>query len=176
MLSAIEALCAETHNYFETDKVVGDYKIENGNITLPFLSDKQFFRIVGSKFNDSVYIYLEGGFIVKNAKWLELETSDMDWNDIREQYWGDLAGQELIDEEFHGAIWPMNMPRAFIKLAKQVKEYNESDMAKPTPYISESFGGYSYSKGIGSTGNADNSWQKVFGSQLRRWRKAANIC
>ena len=57
MINTIESLCAEVHNYFETSKEINDYTIENGIISLPFLVPGQFFRIVGSKFNDGVYIY-----------------------------------------------------------------------------------------------------------------------
>ena len=33
----------------------GEFKIENGSINLPFLLENQYFRIVGSVFNDGVY-------------------------------------------------------------------------------------------------------------------------
>ena len=33
----------------------GEFKIENGSINLPFLFENQYFRIVGSVFNDGVY-------------------------------------------------------------------------------------------------------------------------
>jgi hypothetical protein len=35
----------------------GEFKIENGSISLPFLLDGQYFRIVGSVLNDGVYKY-----------------------------------------------------------------------------------------------------------------------
>lgn len=35
----------------------GEFKIENGSISLPFLLDGQYFRIVGSVFNDGVHQY-----------------------------------------------------------------------------------------------------------------------
>lgn len=35
----------------------GTFKIEKGNIELPFLFEGQYFRIVGSVFNDGVYQY-----------------------------------------------------------------------------------------------------------------------
>ena len=35
----------------------GEFKIENGSIELPFLLDGQYFRIVGSVFNDGVHQY-----------------------------------------------------------------------------------------------------------------------
>lgn len=44
-------------NYFVAENRLGNYKIENGSISLPFLSEGQYFRIIGSIFNDGVYQY-----------------------------------------------------------------------------------------------------------------------
>ena len=176
MLTTIEALCAETHNWFTDKPVIDDWKIEGGSLALPFLSVGQFFRIVGSKFNDGIYIMGPDGKVAHDIDWKLPFEEGHTWDPIPTVIWKEVEGFTLADEEFHGGIWPMSIPKSFIQLAEEIKTYNDSDMAKPTPYISESFGGYSYSKGVGSTGNADNSWQKVFGTKLKRWRKAANIC
>ena len=51
-------LCKELKNWFETDKVFGVFTIENGSIDLSkFVQDGQYFRIIGSVFNDGVYEY-----------------------------------------------------------------------------------------------------------------------
>ena len=71
----------------------------------------------------------------------------------------------LTDETFVGEVWAMAIPPALIALADEIKAYNESDLAKPTAYTSESFGGYSYSR------EGSNDWQSVFGRKLNRWRK-----
>lgn len=171
MIETIEQICAETHNYFESDKVIADYTIENGVISLPFLSAGQFFRIVGSKFNDGVYIYADN-FIVRDASWDDVMNDNENWHDIANETWGNLKHNELIDESFHGAIWPMCIPRAFIELAKEINEYNKSDAAKVSPYTNESISGhYSYTKASAT----DNAWQNVFMPKLRRYRKAANV-
>lgn len=60
MLSIIDAMCAYCNNYFESEKISGHYAIENGNISLPFIYGNQYYRIIGSKFNDGVYINSEG--------------------------------------------------------------------------------------------------------------------
>ena len=39
----------------------GEFKVENGSINLPFLLENQYFRIVGSVFNDGVYQYPVNG-------------------------------------------------------------------------------------------------------------------
>ena len=169
MLDSIEALCGETHNYHETDRVVGDYAIENGNISLPFLVNGQFFRIQGSKFNDGVYIYSKE-YIIREATWKDVLTDNRDWNALTEEEWGNLKHAELTDESFTGVIWPMRMPRAFLKLAQEIEEYNESEAAKPSPYTSESISGhYSYTK----ANAVDSAWENVFSAKLKRWRKVA---
>ena len=49
-------LCAELRNYFETEKRFGTFTISGGSISpSDFLQDGQYFRIVGSVFNDGVY-------------------------------------------------------------------------------------------------------------------------
>ena len=49
-------LCAELRNYFETKKRFGTFTIAGGSISpSDFLQDGQYFRIVGSVFNDGVH-------------------------------------------------------------------------------------------------------------------------
>ena len=49
-------LCAEIRNYFETEKRFGTFTISGGSISpSDFLQDGQYFRIVGSVFNDGVH-------------------------------------------------------------------------------------------------------------------------
>jgi len=173
MVATVEALCAETHNYFDTHREFGIFTIKDGVISLPFLEIGQFFRIVGSKWNDGVYIY-DGQFIVRSKTWEEL--TDKTWESIKDKSWGDLVEHDLVDESFRGAIWAMNMPRAFLDLSREISVYCESEMAKPSPYQSESFAGYSYTKATNASGVADNSWQNVFKTKIDRFRKMAMSC
>lgn len=53
-------LCQELRNWFcnpDEDVYVGTFIVENGKLSLPFLLDGQYFRIVGSVFNDGVHKY-----------------------------------------------------------------------------------------------------------------------
>lgn len=77
----------------------------------------------------------------------------------------------MVDERFDGAVWAMRVPPSLIALAGEIEEYSNSDAAKPSPFASESFGGYSYTKTTNGTGNTDNSWQSVFASRLNKWRR-----
>lgn len=50
-------LCQELHNWFNDEVVTGTFVIANGEVSLPFLQEGQYFRIVGSVFNDGVHQY-----------------------------------------------------------------------------------------------------------------------
>ena len=132
-------LCAELRNYFVVKIHEGTFTINGGKIApFDFIQENQYFRIVGSVFNDGVY---------KN-------TADL----------------ELTNEVFCGAVWSMAVPPSVVDLAAEIKSFNESDAGKPSPYTSESFGGYSYSKATDSNG-VPLDWKKVFASRLKPFRR-----
>lgn len=130
----IDEICASLHNYFAVDIVPGEYTVNDGEITLPFLAAGQFFRVVGSIFCDGVY----------------------------------RCGDKLpADETFDGAVWAMAIPPALEAIAAEIEEWKAKNAdVLASPYQSESFGGYSYTKGSDSA-----SWQGVFAKRLNRWRK-----
>ena len=131
-------LCAELRNYFETEKRFGSFTISGGSISpSDFLQDGQYYRIVGSVFNDGVHRH---------------------------------PAHDLTDETFDGAVWAMAVPPAVVDLATEIEEYNKSDVGKPSPYISENFGGYGYTKATDANGTPIG-WQKAFASRLNKWRK-----
>ena len=141
-------LCQELRNWFDRGqpRISGAFEIQDGKITDTAFTDviqtNQYFRIIGSVFNDGVYKYTDT--------------------------------LELTDELFVGSVWLMAVPKAVIDLSEEidawVTKYEES---ANSPYTSESFGGYSYSKSSGgSSGNSSTpTWQSVFASQLNKWRK-----
>ena len=49
--------CKEIKNWFDVDRHFGKFEITNGTISLSHLQDGQYFRIVGSIFNDGVHQY-----------------------------------------------------------------------------------------------------------------------
>ena len=133
-------ICAELRNWFVVpDGVhIQTYTISGGSIApLDFLQEGQYFRIIGSVFNDGVHQY---------------------------------PASDLTDEIFHGAVWAMAVPPAVIDLATEIEEYNKSDAGKASPYISENFGGYGYTKATGSSGKV-LTWKSVFADALNRYRK-----
>ena len=146
----INEICHELKNWFEVSKIFDTFTISNGSISCSQnlnLQDGQYFRIVGSIFNDGVYQY---------------PTSESD----------------LTDEIFEGAIWPLAIPKEIIELSNEVDEWNAKyggvDSEAMSPFASESFGGYSYSKsGGGASDGSSNAgtWQGVYATRLNKWRK-----
>lgn len=55
----LEQILRHLRNWFVVDGGVhiGTYTIEDGGLDLPFLQNGQYFRVVGSVFNDGVYQY-----------------------------------------------------------------------------------------------------------------------
>lgn len=135
-------LCKELNNWFDMKRHFGEFTIEDGVLIddLGLLND-QYFRIVGSVFNDGVHQYPVDG---------------------------------LKDEVFDGAIWAMAVPPEVIALCDAITAWeNEYGDVILRPYTSESFGGYSYTRGSTSSGaDASNGFRDAFASELNRWRKA----
>ena len=153
-------LCQELKNWFDVERHFGTFSVEDGELVLPFLQDGQYFRIAGSVFNDGVYKY------------------EPDLTPTEEH--PETHRPVLHDEVFDGAVWAMAVPPAVIALAEEIgawqEKYGGVDSAAMSPFASESFGGYSYSKGSRSgSGSAESgnsgSWQGAFADRLNRWRK-----
>ena len=138
-------LCQELNNWFEREKRSGSFRIVDGMLEADFLLPGQYFRVMGSLFNDGVH-----------------------------QYGNDF----LNDEDFTGSVWSLAIPVAVIKLSEDIDawraKYEAPDSSAMSPYMSESFGGYSYSKGsaISGTGTGGaTSWRTSFASRMNAWRK-----
>ena len=83
---------------------------------------------------------------------------------------------ELKDEFFQGEVIALAVPQAVIDLAERITAWQEKyGKAAESPYQSESFGGYTYTKasGNGSQGGSQGrlTWCDAFRSELNRWRK-----
>ena len=145
----LSELCQEINNWFDRNqpKIHGTLEIFDGKITdsnfIEKIQENQYFRIIGSVFNDGVYKYTQ-----------------------------DLT---LIDEAFYGSIWFMAIPNDVIALSDEIDQW-VADYGKTvnSPYSSESFGGYSYSKASGNSENGASSvptWQSIYASRLNQYRK-----
>lgn len=143
-------ICADIKNFFtyKDDIHVGDFVIESGTISPALDIPTDYIRIVGSRLNDGVHKRGKDGFV-------------------------------LVDEAFHGAIWIMSPPADFLALAAEIEAWQDKnggiDSAAMSPFNSESFGGYSYSKSGGSaaggSSSAGASWQSAFATRLKIYRR-----
>ena len=119
----------------------GMYTIENSNLELPFLQNGQYYRICGSVFNDGLHKY------------------------------GDES-DKLQNETFTGAVWALAIPKALVKLSEEIEEWQtKNGETVASPFTSESFGGYSYTKATDSNTGAVATWETVFRTQLNPYRK-----
>ena len=55
MADSLELVLANIHNWFDTDRIAGQYVVKDGALSLPFALDGQYVRIVGSVFNDGLH-------------------------------------------------------------------------------------------------------------------------
>lgn len=132
----LEQVLQECNNWFVRDIQSGVFTVADGRLALPHLQEGQYFRIVGSIFNDGVYQY---------------------------PYY------RLTEETFHGAVWALAIPKAVLDLSEKVAQWEEKN-GGASPFTSESFGGYSYSKAVSKNG-APMTWADAFAAELRKWRK-----
>lgn len=140
----IGEICAEIKNYFvqpNADIHVSNYTISGGILSpIPFVQVGQYYRIIGSALNDGVYQH---------------GTDDL----------------QLYAEEFFGAVWTMRVPKDFLALCDEIEAWQEANAdVLSGPYQSESFAGYSYSKGTSANGGAW-TWKDQFKNKLNAYRK-----
>jgi hypothetical protein len=106
-------LCQELHNWFDRERYTGTFTIEGGNITADFLQTGQYFRIIGSIFNDGVFKY-----------------GDADLTD------------ETFEGAVWALAIPAPVIKLATEIAAWRVKYEGADSAAMSPFNSESFGGY----------------------------------
>lgn len=153
----IEQILDYIHNYFDNNQpsYYGKFVVSGGIILLNGNDDMgikvgQFYRVIGSVFNDGIW---------------RRESDEIKY-----------GLEDLRDEEFIGEVRLMAVPPKFVKLVDEIETWTSKyGSVANSPYSSESFGGYSYTKAQGSSGGSGGSpsfsWQSVFGSRLNAWRK-----
>ena len=72
-------------------------------------------------------------------------------------------------EKFIGEVWLLAVPPAVVELASEITEWCVNN--KPSALVSESFGGYSYTKAASRTGNVAADWSEVFADRLKAYKK-----
>lgn len=79
----------------------------------------------------------------------------------------------LTDETFEGAVWLLAIPKEVVELSREIDAWNEKYAeVLLSPYTSESFAGYSYSKsGVGTSNGTGATYLDVFADKLNKYRK-----
>lgn len=143
-------VCGYLNNYFDVKRYTGKIRIQNGVVYCDSkeiaMSQGQHFTLLRKNFVLGVYEY----------------------------------GKDTLDDkdEFEGRVWIMDIPADFMSLVTEISawqtKYGAAGSASMSPFNSESFGGYSYTKGStsGSAGTAA-CWQDAYGSRLARYKKVS---
>lgn len=148
----LTAICQYLKNWFNRKpdgssypKYCGTFVIENGELVTDKLVNGQYYRVMGSLFNDGVHKF---------------------------------GHDTLTDETFDGAVWSLGIPPEVVLLATDIAQwqakYGSVDSEAMSPFASESFGGYSYSKSGGGMSGSESdagTWQGAFAQRLAPWRK-----
>ena len=149
MEKMLTEVCEYLNNYFWIKKINGKFTITGGSLTSSYLKEGQYFRILGSIFNDGVYKY---------------PATDLEDEEFTGQIWAMAVPRSVIELTKEIDDWQ--------------KKYGGIDSDAMSPFTAESFGNYSYSKSVSTTASgatASNSWQSIYANRLNKWRKLRNI-
>ena len=129
---------------------------------------KNWFLVPGG-IHEGTYTIEDGGItlpFLANGQYFRICGSV--FNDGLHQY----PASDLKAETFEGTVWALAVPQAVIDLALEIEAWQKKNGdASVSPYQSESFGGYSYSKATDSASGGAVTWQSAFRSRLSAWRK-----
>lgn len=147
-------ICQYLHNWFNRKPDGSDYPkqsgtiaIENGELITSILADGQYFRVIGSLFNDGVHKYGDSSDVLKD-----------------EEFEGEIWSMGV----------PLEIVKLADDIDAWMAKYGTVDSEAMSPFSSESFGGYSYNKqqGFASTGGGMlTTWESIFSDRLSPWRK-----
>lgn len=136
----LEELLRALRNWFVRDKATGRIRVEGGALVPP----------EGLSLADGQYIRVTGSV----------------FNDGLHAW----PYNGLTDEEFVGTVWALAIPQAVVDLAAEIEAWQTEHAGElDSPYASESFGGYSYTR-VGGDGSPI-TWRQQFKARLDPWRK-----
>ena len=136
----LEQVLLSLRNWFVADKRTGRVRIEGGRLVPP----------AGLDLKEGQYYRVQGSV----------------FNDGLHQW----PACDLTDEEFVGTVWALAVPQAVLDLADEVAAWQQEHAKElDSPYASESFGGYSYTR-VGGDGSPI-TWRQQFKARLDPWRK-----
>ena len=140
----LKQICDYIHNYFVKEYFEGEYAITDGSIDLSNVT-----------IAENQYYMIEGSI----------------FNDGIHKH----TATDLTDETFKGTIITMAVPKDVLDVLKEATEWeNANKSVLDNPLQSESFGGYSYSKGTSTKKDGSSgviTWRDKFGDRLKAYRK-----
>ena len=129
---------------------------------------KNWFLVPGG-IHEGTYTIEDGGItlpFLENGQYFRICGSV--FNDGLHQY----PASDLKEETFDGTVWALAVPQAVIDLSTEIESWQtKNGDASVSPYQSESFGGYQYSKATDSASGGAVTWQSAFRSRMNAWRK-----
>ena len=129
---------------------------------------KNWFLVPGG-IHEGTYTIEDGGItlpFLENGQYFRICGSV--FNDGLHQY----PATDLKEETFDGTVWALAVPQAVIDLSTEIESWQtKNGDASVSPYQSESFGGYQYSKATDSASGGAVTWQSAFRSRMNAWRK-----
>ena len=129
---------------------------------------KNWFLVRGG-IHEGTYTIEDGGItlpFLENGQYFRICGSV--FNDGLHQY----PASDLKEETFDGTVWALAVPQAVIDLSTEIESWQtKNGDASVSPYQSESFGGYQYSKATDSASGGAVTWQSAFRSRMNAWRK-----
>lgn len=149
MQTPLTEICEYLNNYWPVTKAKGHYVITGKTIVLPQVKDGQYFRIIGSTFNDGVHKYPAT----------------------------DLVDEEFDGVIWAMAV-PGTVIALASEIAQWQTKYGGVDSPNMSPMQSESFQNYSYTKkasGSNANGDEPTTWQSTFASRLNKWRRLRGL-
>lgn len=139
MAVSVAAVMRQINNYFEVGHMDGTFAI-SGNAIVP-VPPFPWCYIKGSILHDGVWN-------ICNGRLQDMEGS-------------------MPDEEFEGRVWLLKPPADFLALCEEISIYDDKNPIGA--YMSESFGGYSYTRQ--QSGGSSTAWQDVFAGRLDSYRR-----
>ena len=137
-------LCQELRNWFEREKYFGTFTIENGQINVPdgSLQSGQYFRIVGSVFNDGVH-----------------------------QYGTDELRDEVFEGAIWSMAVPPAVIDLSERISEWVTKYGDSVSSPYSSESFGGYSYQKANVGQGNAASSNPTWQSTFANELNRYRK-----
>ena len=140
----MDEVCGTIHNYFAIRDAVqtGSFTIAGGGIEADFLQNGQYFRVIGSVFNDGIWQFPAEGMTDETFK-------------------GSIVPLAI----------PQAFIAIVDEIQKWINDYGASVMS-PMQSESFNNYSYSKAAGTAQDGSyAALSWENIFAKRLERWRK-----